>query len=141
MENKLYNMQIIKFNEYLNENIDTIVKDKLTGKYISLQRGIIQTIGSALSDDVDEIRSIVKNIQKSGIDNVKVNGLIENNDLYNFYLKFQNDIDTLLKDDGFFNIAPQTNSIFSLYDYIIEGTKKSIDIIIQSFSDDIFKTN
>ena len=134
-------MKIVKFNEYLNENIDSLIKDRLTGKYISLQRGVIQTIGSNLKDDdIDSIKNIIDDIKKSGIDNTKIEGFIENQDLYNFYLKFQNDIDSILKDNNFFNSSPQSNSIFSLYDYVIGGTKKSIDIIVQSFSDDVFKT-
>ena len=60
-------------------------------------------------------------------DDVKIEGLINDSDLYDFYLKFRNDIDEILNDIKFFGNAPSEVNAIGLYDYLIKGTQKAIE--------------
>ncbi len=87
----------------------------------------------------DELKSMIeKTIEKSGgefdsfkekfiksPEDVKIEGLINDSDIYDFYLKFRNDIDELLNDINFFDEIPSESNTFGLYDYIINGTERA----------------
>ncbi len=93
----------------------------------------------------DEVKSLIeKTIENSGgefdsfknkfiqsPEDVKIEGLINDSDIYEFYLKFRNDIDELLNDINFFDEVPSESNTFGLYDYIINGTEKSILEIVK----------
>ncbi len=72
-----------------------------------------------------EFKSFVESFLKSP-DDVKIEGLINDSDVYDFYLKWRNDIDESLNDIKFFDENPSESSIFGLYDYLITGTKRAI---------------
>lgn len=54
---------------------------------------------------------------------VTLEGLIQDEDILDFYLKFRENVDSVLKKNGFFNNNPNTNG---LYEYVIDGTKQAI---------------
>ena len=102
----------------------------------------VQKVDSSKYSEIkDEIKSMIeKTIEKSGgefasfvdkfvkePEEVKIEGLINDSDLYDFYLKFRNDIDEILNDIKFFGNAPSEVNAIGLYDYLIKGTQKSIE--------------
>ena len=134
-------MNIIKYSNFkLVEGLDSELKDKLSGKYSSLKRGVILLIENNIKSDdkLTELQQVLVDIRDKGINNVKLIGFIENTDIYNFYLKYQNDIDELLKDEKYYNIKPSDNSVYSLYDFVIDGTKKSVDFISEQIEAELF---
>ena len=66
-------------------------------------------------------------------DKYQINGLINDSDIWDFYIKYKDNIDELLNKDGFYEKSPEELNIFSLYDYIIEGTKEAVKVKINSF--------
>jgi hypothetical protein len=94
---------------------------------------------SKYSDIIDEIKSMIEStIEKSGGEfdsfkdsyiknptDIKVEGFINDSDIYDFYLKWRNDIDELLNSIKFFGESPSDNNAFGLYEYIIKGTEKA----------------
>jgi len=102
----------------------------------------VQKVDSSKYTEVkDELKSMIeKTIDKNGgefasfvdkfiqePDDVKIEGLINDSDLYDFYLKFRNDIDEILNDVKFFGNAPSEVNAIGLYDYLIKGTQKAIE--------------
>ena len=65
-------------------------------------------------------------------DGAQIEGLINDSDVYEFYLKYRNDIDDILSNIGFFDKSSSSLEVFSLYDYIIEGTKEAVKKIIEN---------
>lgn len=59
-------------------------------------------------------------------EDTKIEGLINDSDVFDFYLKYRNDIDSILSDINFYDEVPSELSTFGLYDYIIKGTQRSI---------------
>jgi hypothetical protein len=94
---------------------------------------------SKFPEVVDEIKSMIeKTIKNSGgefnsfvdsyvknSEDVKIEGFINDSDIYDFYLKWRNDIDELLSDINFFDEVPTENNAFGLYEYVIKGTQKA----------------
>lgn len=95
---------------------------------------------SKFEDVIDELKSMIENtIDKSGgelksfissyiknPEDVKIEKLINDSDVYDFYLKWRNDIDEILSDINFFDELPTENNAFGLYEYVIKGTQKAI---------------
>jgi hypothetical protein len=76
------------------------------------------------------LKSFVRNPEES-----QIQGLINDSDVYEFYLKYRNDIDELLSKVNFYDEVPSEMSTFSLYDYIIKGTKRAVSEIISDLSE------
>ncbi len=95
---------------------------------------------SKFVDVIDELKSLIEStIKKSGGElstfvesyiknpnDVKIEKLINDADVYEFYLKWRNDIDEILSDINYFDELPSENNAFGLYEYTIKGTQKAI---------------
>lgn len=97
------------------------------------------------SEVIDEIKSMIEStIDKSGgdfksfvdsfiktPDDVKIEGLINESDIYDFYLKYRNQIDEVLNTVKFYGETPESINVFGLYDFIIKGTQKAIQEFVK----------
>lgn len=128
------------FTEYfkLNEDIDIDLKDKLSSEYKSLKKGLLKLIEKSVDEPEKLIN--VQNYINDYIDDddIILEDFIENNDIYEFYLKYQSDIDSILSDNNFYEKTPDELSIYSLYDYVIEGTKKAVKLCFENMYNDLF---
>lgn len=119
---------IQKYFNYIKEDIDT----DNTDKYQDLKSEIIEMIKTSLNSEDDDVFSeFIKSFTKSPEDN-KIEGLINDSDIYEFYLKWRNDIDDILGDINFFDEVPSELKVYSLYDYIIKGTNKAVEEIVST---------
>jgi hypothetical protein len=97
------------------------------------------------SEIKDDIKSMIeKTIETSGgeyktfvdsfiqnPEDVKVEGFINDSDIYEFYLKFRNDIDEILNNIKFFDTAPTEINAYGLYEYVIKGTDKAFMEVVK----------
>jgi len=97
---------------------------------------------------IDEVKSMIeKTIEKSGgefesfvdsyiknPEDVKIEGLINDSDIYDFYLKYRNQVDECLKDIKFYDQTSTDVGAFSLYEYVIKGTTRSIKEFVTSMT-------
>jgi len=126
------------FIEYFNENLNSELKDKLDNDYKSLKKGILELIEKTV-DEPEKLLNVQNYMDEYNNDEDTVlEDFVENSDIYDFYLKYQSDIDELLTDEEFFDKYPSELNIYSLYDYVIEGTKESVRILIKNMYDDLF---
>ena len=101
-----------------------------SGKYAELKDEVKSMIEKTIEKSGGEFKSFVDKFIKSP-DDVKIEGFINDSDIYEFYLKFRNDIDELLNDVKYFNEVPSESNTFGLYDYIINGTEKAVSQIVK----------
>ena len=125
-------MKIFKYNQFVNEDIDS---DVSTDKYSELRSEVSELIENSLktSDNKtlgDFISAFLKNPEETQIE-----GLINSSDIYDFYLKWRDDIDVILSDIRFYDETPSELKVFSLYDYIVSGTKKAVAEIVSMLSE------
>jgi len=123
----------------MNEDLDSELRDKLSDDYKSLKRGILDLIDKTV-DESEKLLN-VQNYMDDYIndEDIVLDDFVENSDIYDFYLKYQSDIDSLLSDEEFFDEYPSEINVYSLYDYVIEGTKKSVRICIEKMYDELFE--
>lgn len=119
-------MKIKSYISFINEDLKSDLSPKLSTDYKDLKEDIIEMIEKSLktSDSKtfdDFVSAFIKDQEKTQIE-----GLINDSDIYEFYLKYKNDIDELLSKLKFYDEVPSEISSFSLYDYVIKGTKKAI---------------
>ena len=100
---------------------------------------------SKYTEVTDEVKKMIeKTIEKSGgefksfldsfiknPEDVKIEGLINDSDIYDFYLKYRNQIDEVLNTIKFYGETPESINVFGLYDFIIKGTQKAIQEFVK----------
>lgn len=129
--------KIKKFNQYLIlEAEDTDISEPEKSDELSLDRfpdlkeELTNMINKSLGSDSDKVMSdFIEAFNRSPEDNV-IEGLINDSDVYEFYLMWRNDIDDILSAVNFFDEIPSEMKVFSLYEYIIKGTKRAVEEII-----------
>ena len=128
-----------EFSEMLKENLEDTLKDKLTEQYISLKRGILDLLDKSINDTSELVN--VQNFINDYIHNPepgKLQDFVEYGDIFNFYLKYQGDVDDICNDTGWFDNSPKSKNIFSLYDNVLEGTKHGIIQCMKEMQKELF---
>jgi hypothetical protein len=65
-------------------------------------------------------------------DDTNIIGLINDSDVYEFYLTYRSEIDDVLVSSNFFDDAPSELNVFGVYDYIVYSTKQAVKNIISN---------
>jgi ClpP class serine protease len=126
---------IKKYLQFIKEADETTEaqpaeKSQDSSKYTELKEEVKSMIEKTIEKSGGEFKSFVDKFTKSP-DDTKIEGFINDSDIYEFYLKFRNDIDELLNNVKYFNQVPSESNTFGLYDYIIKGTEKAVLEIIK----------
>jgi hypothetical protein len=114
-------MKITKFLNFVceqNENTDSAYEDVKSELKELIEKSLKTSDKKTFEDFVD---AYIRNPEDTQIE-----GLINDADVYEFYLKYRNNIDQKLSDTKFYDEKPSEMECFSLYDYIVKGTKKSL---------------
>ena len=136
-----------RYNQFINEAEETEETDidlssdskeekETTVDFSDLKEEVSSLIEKSLktSDDQtkeDFIQAFIKDPEETQIE-----GLINDSDVYEFYLKYRNEIDEMLSDINFYDEVPSEIGSFSLYDYIIKGTNKAILEIVHKIQEE-----
>lgn len=138
-------MKIRTFTTYLTEKVDMEELEENIGEsFPELKKDLIDLINNTLEQsDIknvtsEDINEFMTDYITAGKDAESIDELIEDNDIFNFYLKHQSDFDELLNDTGYMEKSPQENNVFSLYDVVIDGTKQGIWNLMEIMQNDIF---
>lgn len=123
-----------KYLQFIKEAIGDGKVD--SSKYAEIKGEIKSMIEKTIENSGGEFASFVDKFAKEP-DEVKIEGLINDSDLYDFYLKFRNDIDEMLNDLKFFGSAPSEVNALGLYDYLIKGTQKAIEETVKLLGEEI----
>jgi len=124
----------MKFLKKYNQIFEEVESENLLNK--DLKDDISEMIKKSLkTDDKETYNDFLKAFMRNP-DDSQIQGLINDSDVYEFYLKYRNDIDELLSKIKFYDEIPSEMSTFSLYDYIIKGTKKAVSEIVSTLVDE-----
>lgn len=131
-------MKIKKYSQFLKEEADAEVdlpentlqneeeiSDENHLKYEEVTDELKKLIDQTIEKSGGEFNQFVSSYLKSPND-IKIEGLINDSDIYDFYLKFRNQIDEILNETKFYQQTPDENGCLGLYDYVILGTNKAI---------------
>jgi hypothetical protein len=117
-------MKIKTFTFFINEDLNQKAESNQSSD--DMKSDIYDMIEKSLnSSDVKTKEEFVSAYLKDQEKN-QIEGFINDSDVYEFYLKHRNTIDDVLSKSDFFNEKPADLDSFSLYDYVIVGTKKAV---------------
>ena len=112
-----------KFTFYLKEAEEPIVESSLKDDLMDMIKRSLNT------RDIKTVNDFIA-AYKQDSDKNQIEGLINKSDVYDFYLKYQDEVDKILSDNDFYKKSPEEMSIFSLYEYVVTGTKEAVNYII-----------
>jgi hypothetical protein len=125
---------IKKYSQFIKEadEVETpetenqeVAKPQSDNKYTELKEEVKSMIEKTIDKSGGDFESFKDKFVKSPED-TKIEGFINDSDIYEFYLKFRNDIDELLNSVKYFDEVPSESNTFGLYDYIISGTERAV---------------
>lgn len=99
-------------------------------KYTELKDELTEMIKASLNTEDDKTFEDFIDAYNKNPEETQIEGLINDSDIYEFYLKWRNDIDDILSDINYYDEVPSELKVFSLYEYVIQGTKKSVGELI-----------
>jgi hypothetical protein len=121
MDNK-----IKKYLQFIKEADENKGIDKDNSNYDSIKEDIKSMIETTIKKG-GEFKSFIEKFRKEP-DNVYIEGLANDSDIYNFYLTHRLVIDELLTKSEYFKKAPEE---IGVYQYVIDSTKEAIGLIVK----------
>lgn len=103
-------------------------------KYTEVTDEIKKMIESTIEKSGGEFKSFLDSFIKNP-DDVKIEGLINDSDVYDFYLKYRNQIDEVLNSVKFYGETPESINVFGLYDFIIKGTQRGVTEFVKMLNE------
>ena len=107
-------------------------------KYTEVTDEVKKMIETTIEKSGGEFKSFVESFIKNP-DDVKIEGLINDSDVYDFYLKYRNQIDEVLNSVKFYGETPESMNVFGLYDFIIKGTQKAVSEFVKMLNETQYK--
>jgi hypothetical protein len=106
------------------------IKTLDTSKYPEVMEEVQKMIENTIQKSGGELKSFIESFEKNPED-VKVEGFINDSDVYDFYLKFRNDVDEILNNIKFYDESPTEVNAFGLYEYVIKGTERAFMEVVK----------
>lgn len=135
---KLYKYE--KFIQTINEDLLSELSPKISDKNKEIKEDLMNLIHKTIDSEDQEIfmkkiEDVIRNPKEPLIE-----GLMQDADIYEFYLKYRNELDEILSEKDFFNklqdFQKENNSI-SLYDFIVKGTMEAVKILLQEIKSEL----
>jgi hypothetical protein len=131
---------IKKYSQFINEAEQVEPQDQPEkpegikylddSKYTEVKEEINKMIENTIQKSGGELKSFIESFEKNPED-VKVEGFINDSDIYDFYLKFRNDVDEILNNIKFYDESPTEVNAFGLYEYVIKGTERAFMEVVK----------
>ena len=130
-------MKIYRYNQFITEALKDDFSASLDNKYKDVKEELIDMIEKSIkSDDKEVFNKFIDSYVKSP-DDSSIEGLINDADVYDFYLKYRNDIDEVLNGIKYFDDTPSEDNVYGVYEYTIKATKKAISEFIRLIKDEV----
>lgn len=126
-------MKLKYFNQFVFEQAEES-EVKNPSMYTDLQDDLKEMIEKSLKTSDQKTSEDFIDAYLRDSEKTQIEGLINDSDIYEFYLKYRNNIDEILSEINFYGEKPSDMDSFSLYDYIIVGTKKAIKEVLTMLS-------
>lgn len=122
---------IKRYTQFVNEDQSIEgLKSLDSSKYDEVLEEVKKMVDDTIQKNGGELSTFIESFQKNPED-VKVEGFINDSDIYDFYLKFRNDIDELLNNIKFYDDAPTEVNAYGLYEYVVKGTERAFMEVIK----------
>ena len=118
------------FSDFLNEGLYDSTSDKIGNDRLELKEDLLNAIEESIgSSDLIDFQNWIGKFEKND-PNTIIDSLSDDSNLYDFYLKHQDDIDSILSENNWFSNKMSSLNLSSLYDVIINGSKEAINLTV-----------
>lgn len=129
-------MKLKKYNDFLLEGLGDDNIDQFED-YSDIKSDILNLIEDSVgSSDMSVISEFINSYIQDPDDN-NIEGLINDSDIYEFYLKYINEIDEVLSENDLLERSPESLGTLGLYDYLVKSTKDSISLLLEMIKSDL----
>ena len=125
---------IKRYSEYIREAEET-VKKKVSGPD-EIKAAVKEKIESTIKKSGGEYSAFVDKFAKDP-ESVQIEGLISDDQIYDFWLKHENDIDEFLNSVGFFEKSPVSMNVIGVYKYVVSSAREAINLVVGMLRDEI----
>ena len=122
-----------KFTNYIiNESLSESVEPKLDDDvYLDINKKLLDMLEESInSNDAKLAKTFISKYLEDSEANYIV-GLVNDSDIYDFYIKFIDVIDQILLEKEFFTKPPSDMNISSVYKYIIKATRTAVNTLLK----------
>jgi len=120
---------IKRYINFVNES-DEIGKSLDSTSYDEIKSEVKKMIEDTISNSGGEFSTFLEKLLKNQEDTL-VDGFVNDSEIYEFYLKYRNDIDEVLSTIKFFTERPTDVNAYGLYEYVIKGTQKAFIEVVK----------
>jgi hypothetical protein len=122
---------LFTYREFIKEqleNTDDTTVSTISDNFDGVKKHLLKIIieDNDVKSEKGDLIKFLTQLEDEGVDDLNLTGLTEDTDFYEMYLEYRVEIDEKLNDLKYFDEVPSERSIFSLYDYLIAGVKKSV---------------
>lgn len=117
-------MRLKKYNEFIYEAQDVADDSAFDGMKDDVEKMIKDTVGDG------DVAKFADKYDQNPEQN-EIEGLINDDQIYDFWLKYENEIDELLHRINFFEESPDDLNAIGTYKYIIVSTKRAIREVVK----------
>lgn len=130
----------VKYKDFMFESLDDKFKDKISDEYSSLKRGILLLLDNSVenSDELVNVQNFMNDYVENSNGKTLV-GLVDDADIFDFYLKYQNNVDEICTNKAYFDKSPKEYNVSSLYGFVTAGTKFAVLECLKLLQNDLFK--
>jgi hypothetical protein len=128
-----------KYADFMYESLEDKYKDKISGEYESLKRGILLLLDNSVenSDELINVQNFINQYIEDD-ENATMVGLVDDAEIFEFWNKYKEQIDEICSDKKYFDKSPTENNIFSVYAFMINATKFAVKETLKSLENDLF---
>lgn len=133
-------MDFLNFLDFIKTN-ETFSSD-LEGKLSNDQQGaklyILDLLDKSLKKtDLLDLQNFIKSYMDKD-PNTYIQGLNNDSELFDFYAKYQVELDELLSKENYFDKSPKQMNIYSVYEYVTKASKKALDLLLIEIQKEAF---
>lgn len=125
---------IKRYSEYIREAEES-VKKKVSGPD-EIKAAVKEKIESTIKKSGGEYSAFVDKFAKDP-ESVQIEGLISDDQIYDFWLKHENDIDEFLNSVGFFEKSPVSMNVIGVYKYVVSSAREAINLVVGMLRDEV----
>lgn len=127
-----------QFNEDVNE--EPIVSGEESAEEVDnsqeLKDAVMEIIQKSVNSTEESvigefIESYLKDSEATNIE-----GLINDSDVWDFYVKWTNEIDDVLNTIKWFDEVPSENNTFGVYDFVVKSTRRAVKEVISDIKEE-----
>lgn len=116
-----------RYLQFIKEADENEVSKTSDSNYDNLKEDVKEKIETTIKNSGGEFKSFVEKYIKTPED-VEIEGLINDDQIYDFWRTYENEIDSLLNETKYFENTPKE---IGVYKYVINSTKEAIELIIK----------